>query len=276
MQQQRTLEKEARYTGVGLHSGGEVTIALKPAPPDTGIVFVRTDLAGRPRVAAVSANVTATVRATTIEARAAKVFTIEHLLSALNALEVDNCLIEIDAPEPPVGDGSALVFCELIRRAGVRAQEKARVYTVIDRVYEAREGDKFIVILPYDGFRVSFTSVNPNPLVGVQYADFEVTPETFEREIAPARTIAYEKEVEMLRQMGLGKGGTLENVIVYNDERWLNALRFEDELVRHKILDIVGDLRLAGRVRGHVIAVKSSHALNTKLAKKIAQALCAR
>lgn len=270
MQQQTTLAKDVRYTGVGLHSGGEVTIALRPAPPDTGIVFVRTDLAGRPRVEAVSANVTATVRATTIESGAAKVFTIEHLLSALNALDVDNCLIEIDAPEPPVGDGSAAVFCALIRQAGVCAQEKPRVYTVIDRVYEAREGDKFIVILPYDGFRVSFTSVNPNPLVGVQYADFEVTPELFEREIAPARTIAYEKEVEMLRQMGLGKGGTLENVIVYSDERWLNALRFDDELVRHKVLDIVGDLRLAGRVRGHVIAVKSSHALNTKLAKQIA------
>ena len=129
------------------------------------------------------------------------------------------------------------------------------------------------MVVPYDGFRVSFTSVNPHKLIGVQYENFEVTPELYEREIAPARTIAYEKEIDALHSMGLGLGGTLESVIVYNDEGWLNPLHFADELVRHKILDVIGDLRLAGPIRGHVIAVASGHALNTSLAKKLQEAL---
>ena len=130
--------------------------------------------------------------------------------------------------------------------------------------------------LPYDGLRVTFTSLNPHPLVGIQYADVIIDEATYRREIAPARTIAYEKEIDALRQMGLGLGGTLENVIVYNDEKWLNTLRYPDELVRHKILDVIGDLRLAGTVRGHIIAVKSAHALNTALARKIYDAYAAR
>lgn len=270
MQYQTTIAKDASYTGIGLHSGCEVTIVLRPAPVDTGIVFIRTDLPGTPHVAAVSGNVTTTTRATTIEAGTAKVFTIEHLMSALGAFDVDNCFIEINAPEPPVGDGSARIFFDLLIRAGLANQNALRKYCIIDQTYIVRQEDKFAAILPYDGFRISFTSVNPNPLIGVQYADFEITSEIFQREIAPARTIAYEKEVDALKQMGLGLGGTLDNVIVYNDEKWLNALRYEDELVRHKVLDLIGDLRLAGHIRGHVIAVKSSHALNTRLAKQIA------
>ena len=129
------------------------------------------------------------------------------------------------------------------------------------------------MVLPYDGLRVSFTSLNPHPLVGTQYCDVILEGDAYRKEIAPARTIAYEKEIEALRQMGLGLGGTLENVIVYSDEKWLNTLRFPDELVRHKVLDVLGDLRLAGLIRGHVIAVKSAHALNTQLAKKIYETL---
>lgn len=272
MQYQTTIARDVKYTGIGLHSGRRVTIALKPAPVGTGIVFCRVDLPGAPLVAAQAANVTSTVRATTIEDGAAKVFTIEHLLSAFSAYAIDNCLIEIDADELPAGDGSALTFWNLLDEAGIENQDAERMYYCIDRTYVARDGDKFVMILPYDGFRVSFTSVNPNPLVGVQYADFEIVPEIFRKEIAPARTIAYEKEVEALKNMGLGLGGTLENVIVYNDEKWLNALRYDDELVRHKVLDLVGDLRLAGHLRGHVIAVKSSHALNARLTKQISDA----
>ena len=130
-----------------------------------------------------------------------------------------------------------------------------------------------MVAIPYDGFRVSFTSINPHPLIGIQYGDYNITPEEYGKEIAPARTIAYEAEVEALHKMGLGLGGTLENVIVYNDEGWMNPLIYPDELVRHKILDIVGDLRLAGIVKGHFIAVKSGHALNTQLAKQLYEAL---
>ena len=228
-----------------------------------------------PEVEAAAANVTSTIRATTIENGAVRIFTIEHLLSAIHALQIDNCLIEIDAEEPPVGDGSALLFFELLLQAGISSQKEKRQEIVIDQVYRIDDGDRFVMVLPYDGFRVSFTSLNPHPLIGVQYGDYPVDTDVYRKEIAPARTIAYEAEISALKEMGLGLGGTFENVIVYNDNGWLNELRFADELVRHKILDVIGDLRLAGVIRGHVIAVKSGHALNTALAKKISAAFAA-
>ncbi|MBQ3972078.1 MAG: UDP-3-O-[Selenomonadaceae bacterium] len=272
MQFQTTLASAVSYAGVGLHSGRKVHMELQPAPAGTGLVFVRTDLPKVPMIRAIAANVASTVRATTLEEANAKVFTIEHLMSAFHALGIDNCRIEMDAEEPPVADGSSQVFFELMRNAGRKELESPRRETVIDRVYRVDdpENGRFVMAVPYDGFRVSFTSVNPHPLIGVQYEDFVVGEEVYGKEIAPARTIAYEKEVEALRQMGLGLGGTLENVIVYNDDGWMNELRFEDELVRHKILDVIGDLRLAGILRGHIIAVASGHAMNTELAKMIA------
>lgn len=273
--QQTTLAAEASYTGIGLHSGREVHMVLKPAPADTGLVFVRTDLEGQPQIHATASNVTSTMRATTVEENGCKVFTIEHLMSAFHALRIDNCYIEIDAEEPPVADGSSLAFFQKMKDAGVTELAAERKEIVIDKVYriDDEESNRFVMVLPYDGFRVSFTSVNPHKLIGVQYENFEISPELYEREIAPARTIAYEQEIEALRNMGLGLGGTLESVIVYNDEGWLNPLHFEDELVRHKILDVIGDLRLAGPIRGHVIAVASGHALNTNLAKKLVENL---
>ena len=273
--QQTTLAAEASYTGIGLHSGREVHMVLKPAPADTGLVFVCTDLEGQPQIHATASNVTSTMRATTVEENGCKVFTIEHLMSAFHALRIDNCYIEIDAEEPPVADGSSLAFFQKMKDAGVKELTAERKEIVIDKVYriDDEESNRFVMVLPYDGFRVSFTSVNPHKLIGVQYENFEISPELYEREIAPARTIAYEQEIEALRNMGLGLGGTLESVIVYNDEGWLNPLHFEDELVRHKILDVIGDLRLAGPIRGHVIAVASGHALNTNLAKKLVENL---
>ena len=272
LQFQTTLASAVAYEGVGLHSGKKVHMELQPAPAGTGLVFVRTDLPRAPMIRAVAANVASTMRATTLEEANAKVFTIEHLMSAFHAMGIDNCRIEMDAEEPPVADGSSLVFWGLMRTAGRKELESPRMETVIDRVYRVDDpkNGRFVMAVPYDGFRVSFTSVNPHPLIGVQYEDFVVGEEVYGKEIAPARTIAYEKEVEALRQMGLGLGGTLENVIVYNDDGWMNELRFEDELVRHKILDVIGDLRLAGILRGHIIAVASGHAMNTELAKKIA------
>lgn len=250
-------------------------MVLKPAPVDTGIVFVRTDIPDRPEIHAAAENVTSTLRATTVEENGCRVFTIEHLMSAFHALGVDNCLVEMDAEEPPVAEGNSLAFFELMQTAGFREQEKERHEIVIDQVYRIDDdkNERFVMVLPYDGFRVSFTSLNPHKLIGVQYENFDIDAETYHREIAPARTIAYEQEITALRQMGLGLGGTLESVIVYNDEGWLNPLHFEDELVRHKILDVIGDLRLAGKIRGQVIAVASGHALNTKLAKLIAKSL---
>lgn len=271
MQRQITLRKTVEVSGMGLHSGLEVELKLNPAGIGSGIVFVRKDLAGAPEIHATAANVTSTVRATTLEEGGAKVFTVEHLLSALNACGIDNCAVEMTAEEPPVLDGNSLGFFELIKSAGTVEQDAERREIRLDKVYRADsdDGKKFIMALPYDGFRVSFTSVNPHPLIGVQYEDFEVTEEIYRAEIAPARTIAYEKEVDALHAMGLGRGGTLENVIVYNDAGWLNELRYPDELVRHKILDVIGDIRLAGFIKCHIIAAASGHALNTALAKKI-------
>ena len=273
MQYQTTLAKEAGFTGVGLHSGKDVTLKLRPAPTDTGIVFIRTDLPERPRLRAMAANVTATVRATTVEENGVRVFTIEHLMSALHMQKVDNCYVEMSSEEPPVADGSAKVFFDLIAEAGIEQQDAPRRELVVDRVYRVDDGERFIMALPYDGFRVTFTSLNPHPLVGTQFFDFVDKDDCYAKEIASARTIAYDKEVEALHKMGLGLGGTLENVIVYSDNGWLNELRYKDELVRHKILDAIGDMRLAGIVKGHIIAVASSHALNTSLAKLLATAL---
>ena len=271
MQQQTTLARAAAYTGIGLHSGREVHMELRPAAAGAGIVFVRTDLDGEPRVHATADHVTSTLRATTIEEDGVKFFTIEHLMSALHALRIDNCEVRLDSEEPPVADGASLAFFELIEQAGIAKLDAPREEIVIDRVYRIDDdkNERFVLALPYDGFRVSFTSVNPHKLIGIQYENFDVTPETYKKEIAPARTIAYEKEIAQLRAMGLGLGGSIENVIVYNDEGWLNPLHFEDELVRHKIVDVIGDLRLAGIIRGHVIAAASGHALNTALAKQI-------
>ena len=274
LQKQRTLKTEISYTGIGLHSGREVHATLKPAPEDTGIVFVRTDLPGAPQIHAKAENVTSTLRATTVEEDGHKVFTIEHLMSAFHAHRIDNAYVELDSEEPPVADGASLVFFELMAKAGIAEQAKDRKEIVIDKVYriDDEKTGRFVMVLPYDGFRVSFTSLNPHKLIGVQYEDFHIDEAVYHKEIAPARTIAYEKEIQALREMGLGLGGSLENVIIYNDEGWLNPLHFEDELVRHKILDVIGDLRLAGIIRGHVIAAASGHALNTQLAKKIAAA----
>ena len=271
MQRERTLAARVVYDGIGLHSGKPVHMELAPAAPGTGIQFMRSDLPEALPVAATAAHVTATLRATTIGAGTLKFFTIEHLMSALHVHGVDNCLVLLDAEEPPVVDGSARTFFRLIAEAGTVEQDAERRVTVIDRVYRVDDGSHFIMALPYEGLRVSFTSLNEHPLIGVQYYDLEVTPEAYEREIAPARTIAYEKEVKALQANGLGLGGSLETVIVYNDEGWMNPLNFPNELVRHKILDVLGDLRLAGMIRGHIVAVASGHALNTALAKQIVE-----
>lgn len=271
MPKQTTLAGSVTYTGIGLHSGKPVTITLKPAPPDTGIVFIRVDLPGAPQVKACAANVTSVMRATTLEDGTAKVFTVEHLLAAFFGIELDNCFVEIDSAEPPVADGSALEFVHLIETAGIIELDAAHSERQVTKAHTIRQQDKFITILPYEGLRVTFTSVNPHPLLGVQFGDYEITPETFKREIAPARTIGFMHEVEALQAQGLALGGSLENVVVYDDENVLTPLRFADELVRHKILDIIGDMALAGRVRGHIIAVKSGHALNTALANEVVE-----
>lgn len=267
---QTTLAKSISYHGIGLHAGEEVHMTLRPAPAGTGIVFVRTDLEGQPAVPAHLSYVTNTMKATTLEYGEAKVFTVEHLLSALYALQIDNCFVEMDSAEPPVADGSSLTFVQLIQEAGTVQLEASRNVYAVQKQHIVQDKDKFIAIVPYEGLRITFTSINPHPFIGLQFRDTRVEPEEYIRDIAPARTIAFTEELEMLHRMGLGKGGTIENVVVYDNGKCLSKLRFEDELVRHKILDVVGDMSLLGRpLQGHIIAVKSSHKLNNLLVQKI-------
>lgn len=269
--QQHTLRRAVSLQGIGLHSGREVTITLRPAAPDTGIVFCRTDIPAAPPIPADAAHIADTRRATGLAAGGVSVHTVEHLLAALVAMDVDNAAVDISAAEPPLGDGSALTFVRLIQEAGLTTQERPRRARVITRPLWVRHPDKFIVILPHDGWRISFTSLNPCPAIAVQYGDFAITPDTFVQEIAPARTVGFLQEIEALKAQGLGLGGSLETVAVYDEHGCPVApLRFADELVRHKILDVIGDLALAGPVRGHVIAVKSGHALNAELTRLIA------
>lgn len=271
---QTTIKEPVSYNGIGLHAAHEVHMVLRPAPANTGIVFVRTDLPGHPSVRAHLTNITNTMRATTLEDGAAKVFTVEHILSAFMGLGVDNCIVEMDSVEPPVADGSSLTFVRLIEQVGIQTLDAPRRILTIKKQHLVEDNDKFIAILPYDGFRITFTSIKNHPLLGVQFFDAEITKESYIKEVSFARTIAFTDELEMLKKLGLGKGGTLQNTIVYDDKTCLSKLRSDDELVRHKVLDVIGDLSLVGMpIKGHVIAVKSSHKLNSLLTHKIAEEL---
>ena len=268
-ERQHTINKEISYSGIGLHSGKDVVITFKPAAENTGITFIRTDLPGCPEIAAVPENVSSTVKATTLSANGAEVFTVEHLMGALSMMAVDNIRIEMSSPEPPVTDGSAKVFCELLEQAGIVEQKAERKVYVVDKAFSVYDGDRYITVVPYDGYRISFTSINKHPMLGTQYFDIELNQETFKKEIMAARTVAFTEELEMLKKLGLGLGGSLENVVVFDKETILSVPRFDDELIRHKILDAIGDLYLLGPIKAHVIAVKTGHAFNADIAKQI-------
>ena len=266
---QHTIGKDVTYKGLGLHSGMPVTRTMHPAAPGAGIIFKRSDLPGGPEVPAQSRYITNTLRATTLEKGEAKVFTVEHVLSALYALQIDNCVIEMDSPEPPVGDGSAKTFCDMVQEAGIETQDEMIPILTLDTSAAVYEDNKFITALPYDGLRITFTSINPHPLLGTQMRDVVIDHDSYMKEIAPARTIGFTWELEAMRKMGLGKGGTLENAVVYSETECLSQLRFPDELVRHKILDILGDISLVGPLHAHIIAVLGSHKLNAELSEKL-------
>ncbi|MCQ2380987.1 MAG: UDP-3-O-acyl-N-acetylglucosamine deacetylase [Acidaminococcaceae bacterium] len=266
---QKTLAKAITYSGNGLHSGLEVTMTLKPAPVGTGVVYVRKDLADTPSIHARPELVSSTVKATTIAENGAEVFTVEHLMAAFSMMEVDNVIVEMNSPEPPVTDGSAKVFCELIKQAGLVEQEAERQVYAVDREFSVYDKEKYIVVKPYEEYRISFTSINKHPLLGTQYFDITLTPESFAKEIMSARTVAFTQELEMLKKLGLGKGGTLENCVVFDNEKILSVPRFDNELIRHKILDVIGDLYLLGPIKAHVICVTTGHAFNSAVAKKI-------
>jgi UDP-3-O-[3-hydroxymyristoyl] N-acetylglucosamine deacetylase/3-hydroxyacyl-[acyl-carrier-protein] dehydratase len=243
-----------------LHTGEKVTLRLHPAPVDHGIKFKRKDLQDEPTIDAKIENLKTVERATTIGEGSVRVHTVEHVLAALWAMGVDNAIVEMDANEPPIGDGSAQAYVDLIRKAGVVAQEETKTGALL-------------VLLPDDKFRISCTQAGPNNKF-TQFLSIEVSPAVFEREIAPARTFVYYEDVKPLMDKNLIKGGSLENAIVVRGEAVLSKepLRFADEFVRHKILDIIGDLALVGRrIRGHVVAVKPGHASNADLARLIAR-----
>lgn len=266
---QQTLAAPVSYSGIGLHSGKNVNMCMLPAEADTGIVFIRTDLPDKPEIAAKPANVSSTLKATTLSENGAEVFTVEHLMAALSMMGIDNCRIEMDSPEPPVTDGSSGVFADLILEAGRKTQAAPRKVYALDRAFAVHQDDRYICVLPYDGYRISFTSINPHPLLGTQYYDIELTEENFLKEIATARTVAFMHEVEQMKKMGLGLGGNTDNVVVFGNTGILSETRFDNELIRHKILDVIGDLYLLGHIKAHVVAVKTGHAFNAELARQI-------
>ncbi len=267
---QHTLASSATLVGSSLHTGERVTLTLHPAPEGHGFKFKRADLPDQPTIDAHCSNVKTVERATTLGDGAVKVQTVEHVLSALSGLGVDNALIEMDANEPPIGDGSAALYVELIKKAGLVAQKAPRHYFLINEpIHLETKNGSLMTIVPDDKFRISCTNVGPDGRF-TQFYSTEITPELYQKEIAPARTFVFYEDVKPLLDKGLIKGGSLENAVVVKGESILSKepIRFKEEFARHKILDIVGDLALFGRpIKGHVIAVKPGHGPNTELAK---------
>jgi UDP-3-O-[3-hydroxymyristoyl] N-acetylglucosamine deacetylase len=270
MLRQRTLKRAVGATGVGLHTGKKVAMTLRPAQPDTGIVFRRTDLPQPVDIRAEARAVTDTRLCSALEGQGAKVATVEHLMSALAGLGIDNLYVDLAGPEVPIMDGSASPFVYLLQSAGIEEQRAPKRFFRIRRPVEVRDGDKWARFDPYDGFRVSFSIIFDHPVFEQSSQsltiDFAETPYT--KEVARARTFGFVQDVEALRDAGLALGGSLDNAIVLDEYRVLNAdgLRYADEFVKHKVLDAIGDLYLIGHpVIGAFSAHKSGHALNNQL-----------
>ncbi|HEY1182358.1 MAG TPA: UDP-3-O-acyl-N-acetylglucosamine deacetylase [Rhodocyclaceae bacterium] len=274
MLKQRTLKTLVRATGVGLHSGAKVTMALRPAPVDTGIVFRRIDLDPPVDLPARPNGVGDTRMASTLQQGDAKLSTIEHLMSALAGLGVDNIYVDVDAAELPIMDGSAAPFVYLLQSAGIEEQNAAKKFIRIRKTVRVEEGDKWAQLDPYEGFKLDFSIIFNHPAVdqtgrqvSVDFADND-----YIREVARARTFGFMQDVEYMRANGLGLGGSLENAIVMDEYRVLNSdgLRYNDEFVKHKVLDAIGDLYVAGHpILGAFSAFKSGHGLNNKLLRAV-------
>ena len=267
---QRTLKRSVSCSGIGLHSGKKVKLRLKPAPVDHGIRFKRLDLDGV-EVSATAERVAGMNYATGLAQDTASVGTVEHLLAALVGLGVDNVSIELNQAEVPIMDGSAASFVYLVHEAGIQSQASSRRFLKITRPISLSRGDKRIAVYPSDYFKVTYSISFDHPLLRHQSRTQRVTEDSFIEDIAPARTFGFLNEVEQLRQKGLALGGSLDNAIVLGETGVLNnVLRFEDEFVRHKILDVIGDLALIGHpLIGHVVAHRGGHALHASFAQKI-------
>ncbi|WOG26169.1 UDP-3-O-acyl-N-acetylglucosamine deacetylase [Endozoicomonas sp. 8E] len=274
MIRQRTLKNIIRATGVGLHSGEKVYLTLKPAPVDTGIIFCRTDLDPVVEIAARAENVGETTLCTSLQKDGVRVDTVEHLLSAMAGLGIDNAYVEVSAHEVPIMDGSAGPFVFLIQSAGIQEQEAAKKFIRIKKEVTVTDGEKTATFKPYDGFKVSFTIYFDHPVFKgrSQTSEIDFSSTSFVKEVSRARTFGFMRDVEYLRSQNLALGGSVDNVVVVDDYRILNedGLRYHDELVKHKILDAIGDLYLLGNsLVGQFVGYKSGHELNNKLVRSL-------
>lgn len=272
IQMQKTLRTSVSIQGTSLHTGQPVKLTIKPADVNTGLKFRRIDLPDKPFIDASAANVQTVERATTLAEGSVNVHTVEHILSALTGMGVDNAIIEMDANEPPIGDGSAAPYVELIKKAGLEEQDApCQVWEIREPVMVENKNGSMIVIMPDRQFRVSVTVSGPEGRV-TQYFHSVITPETYEKELSRARTFCFYEDIQPLLDKGLIKGGTLDNAIVIKGEQYICAggLRYHNECARHKTMDMIGDLILNGRrILGHVIAVMPGHGINTTMAAKL-------
>jgi UDP-3-O-[3-hydroxymyristoyl] N-acetylglucosamine deacetylase/3-hydroxyacyl-[acyl-carrier-protein] dehydratase len=276
IRQQKTIGREIDLEGLGLHTGNKIHLKCKPAPPNSGIKFIRVDGESRVEIPAVVTSVPPDApahRNTTISSGEFSIYTVEHILATCYGLQIDNLDIEISGNEPPEPeDGNYLSYVDAFKSAGIVGQGAPAEIFEVDRAVTLKDGDVEIHAVPSDRFRVSFTIQYDNPNIGTQFATYEIDPDVFEREIAPARTFVLHRDVEKLREMGLIKGGSLDNAIVFEDDGIMNdaPLRFPDECVRHKILDLLGDLsQLGAPIKGHIHAVKSGHTSNIAFVRKL-------
>ncbi len=274
MTKQKTIEKEVSVKGIGLHTANKVQVTFKPAAEDSGIRFVRVDLPARPEIKAAAENVASqsgSLRRTSIVKDSIEVHTIEHLMAALAGLELDNLIIELDNNEVPGLDGSSSHFLELLSKAGIKEQDMERQYYVVKEPVFVEEEGASIMALPCQDFKISYTLNYNNPFLKTQYKEIKINLEEFKNEIARARTFCLEEEANELQQQGFGRGANYDNTLVVGKNGVIkNKLHFEDEFIRHKILDLIGDLYLVGcPIKGHIIALRSGHSLNLKMVKKI-------
>jgi len=269
---QRTIRREIGCTGVGLHTGRQISLKLKPADPESGVRFIRADLDSRPEIPARLECVSDTRLATTLAEGGNRIATVEHLTAAFAGMGIDNVTVEVDGPEVPIMDGSAGPFVALINDAGVREQSCPRNYIIIEKPLSVREGEKSVEIAPASRFEIKYTIDFDHPLLRRQSLSTSVSKRTFQKRICRARTFGFLKEVEYLWNSGLALGGSLENAVVIDETRVLNegGLRYPDEFVRHKILDFIGDVSLLGLpLVGECTVYKSGHALNHSLIRKL-------
>jgi UDP-3-O-[3-hydroxymyristoyl] N-acetylglucosamine deacetylase len=269
--QQRTLEQPGSCSGIGLHSGKAVNLTIKPAPINYGIKFIRTDLQDNPSINAHFNKVVDTSLATVIGSNGCIVSTIEHLMASFAGLSIDNAMVELDAYEVPVMDGSAGPFIDLIKTAGIKEQPAARHFFVIKEPIVLEEDSKKVAVYPADTFKITCSIEFDHPLIGRQSYEMEISDDVFEAEICRARTFGFLHEVEYMKRYGLARGGSLENAVVIDKHRILNqdGLRYSDEFVRHKILDCLGDFSLLGMpILGHLVVEKSGHAFNHAFLEK--------